>query len=49
MEYKGFMISILILTALIGYILFVSINKNIGERSLNIKLESIQVKWNHML
>ncbi len=44
MKYKGFMISILILTALIGYVLFVSINKNIDESDSNIKLESIQEK-----
>ena len=44
MKYKGFMMSILILTALVGYVLFVSVNKNIDDNNSNVKLESIQEK-----
>ena len=44
MKYKGFMMSILILTALVGYVLFVSVNKNIDDNNSIVKLESIQEK-----
>lgn len=44
MKYKGFMMSILILTALVGYVLFVSVNKNIDDNDSDVKLESIQEK-----
>ncbi len=40
MKYKGFMMSMLILTTLIGYLLFVSINKNIDNNKSKIKLEN---------
>lgn len=41
MKYKGFMMSILILTALIGCILFVSINRNINNNQVKMRLETI--------